>query len=72
MRDTRLSESPERSEPTEHYIFNDSQTIVLERGYRWESTPESTPTGIRSSGSASPLMALSARWPNCATDSSGP
>ncbi|PBC80389.1 hypothetical protein SAMN05428945_5120 [Streptomyces sp. 2224.1] len=43
MRDTRLSESPEPSEPTEHYLFNDSQTIVLERGYQWESTLGSTP-----------------------------
>ncbi|MFF4955457.1 hypothetical protein ACWC2K_38200 [Streptomyces chattanoogensis] len=37
MRDATLSEPPE---PTEQYIFNDSQTIVLERGFQWESTPD--------------------------------
>ncbi|MEU5015073.1 hypothetical protein AB0G35_33340 [Streptomyces sp. NPDC021749] len=36
MREARGSESPE---PTEHYIFNDSRTIVLECGIQWGSAP---------------------------------
>ncbi|UKY47421.1 hypothetical protein [Streptomyces inhibens] len=40
MRDTRLSEP---SEPTEHYIFNDSQTIVLECGFQWDSVTDRDP-----------------------------
>ncbi len=40
MPDTTLSEPPE---PTEHYIFNDGQTIVLERGFQWGSAPGRNP-----------------------------
>ncbi|TJZ44651.1 hypothetical protein FCH28_30580 [Streptomyces piniterrae] len=37
MRDTRLSE------PTEHYVFNDSQAIVLECAFQWDSVPDRDP-----------------------------
>ncbi|WP_158794955.1 hypothetical protein [Streptomyces sp. NRRL S-337] len=40
MRNTRPSERPE---PTEHYIFSDSRTIVLERGFQWASAPDRDP-----------------------------
>ncbi|MEJ8652497.1 hypothetical protein WKI65_31540 [Streptomyces sp. MS1.AVA.3] len=40
MRDTRLSEP---REPTEHYIFPDSQTVVLECGFQWDSGPDRDP-----------------------------
>ncbi|MBL1098548.1 hypothetical protein [Streptomyces coffeae] len=40
MRDVGVSGPPE---PTEHYIFNDSQTIVLECGFQWESMPDRNP-----------------------------
>ncbi|MFJ6788204.1 hypothetical protein [Streptomyces angustmyceticus] len=36
----RLSES---SEPSEHYIFSDSRTMVLECGIEWDSLPERNP-----------------------------
>ncbi|MEU9482523.1 hypothetical protein AB0D83_02450 [Streptomyces decoyicus] len=39
-RDTRLSEQPE---PTEHYIFPDSQTVVLECGFQWDSVRDRDP-----------------------------
>ncbi|WP_157878690.1 hypothetical protein [Streptomyces chattanoogensis] len=40
MRDTRPSERPES---TEHYIFNDSLTVVLEHGFQWGSLPDLNP-----------------------------
>ncbi|MFE0191536.1 hypothetical protein [Streptomyces sp. NPDC058989] len=40
MRDTRLSEPPA---PTEHYIFDDGRTIVLERGFQWGSASNRSP-----------------------------
>lgn len=40
MEERGLSEPPE---PTEHYVFNDSQTIVLECGVQWESVPDQNP-----------------------------
>ncbi|MFF8786179.1 hypothetical protein [Streptomyces sp. NPDC015125] len=43
MRDTRLPEAPEPPEPTEHYIFNDSQTTVLERGVQGDTAPDRNP-----------------------------
>lgn len=30
-------------EPTEHFIFTDSQTIVLEHGFWWDSVPGRDP-----------------------------
>ncbi|WP_030987587.1 hypothetical protein [Streptomyces sp. NRRL S-1813] len=43
MRDTRRSEQPE---PTEHYIFQDSQTVVLECGFPWNSVPDRDPLAL--------------------------
>ncbi|WP_326623176.1 hypothetical protein OG863_39605 [Streptomyces decoyicus] len=40
MRDIRRSEQPE---PTEHYIFQDSRTVVLECGFPWNSVPDRDP-----------------------------
>ncbi|WP_171162821.1 hypothetical protein [Streptomyces sp. I05A-00742] len=40
MRDTKPSERPE---PTEHFIFDDSRTIVLEYGFQWDPVPGRQP-----------------------------
>ncbi|MGW2634141.1 hypothetical protein ACWC2K_33165 [Streptomyces chattanoogensis] len=40
MGETRAPEPPE---PTEHYIFNDSLTVVLEHGFPWDSLPDLNP-----------------------------
>ncbi|MFG2213077.1 hypothetical protein [Streptomyces sp. NPDC048638] len=57
MRDTRLSEPVE---PTEHYIFNDSETIVLECGLQWGSVRDRDPIDLERRTAHRAVRALAA------------